>query len=298
MSSTLVAWVSLNSFAGAAVAALFAAFVPALSGATEFGEMEARRLFGSVDLPAELSLGAVGGYSRGCLAGAVPLPPDGPYHQAMRLSRNRNWGHPELVAYLEDLSKKIHERSGWPGILVGDLAQPRGGPMLSGHASHQIGLDADIWLMPQPNSRFSTQEREEISAVSVLLPGKREISRTVWKHDHFVLIKTAAEDERVARVFVNPAIKRALCEGEYGDRDWLRKVRAWYGHDTHIHVRLHCPDSDSECRNQMPPPPGDGCGTELDWWFTEAPYKRAPAKAKPLSLSDLPMACRTIFKAD
>jgi penicillin-insensitive murein endopeptidase len=288
---------SLNSFAGAAVAALSAAFVPALTGATELGDMEARRLFGSVDLPAELSLGAVGSYSRGCLAGAVPLPPDGPYHQAMRLSRNRNWGHPELVAYLEDLSKKVHERSGWPGILVGDLAQPRGGPMLSGHASHQIGLDADIWLMPPPNSRYSTQEREEISAVSVLLPGKREVSRAVWKHDHSVLIRAAAEDERVARVFVNPAIKRALCDGEDGDREWLRKIRAWYGHDAHIHVRLHCPDSDSECRNQMPPPPGDGCGTELDWWFTEAPYKRAPAKPKPLRLSDLPLACRTIFEA-
>lgn len=168
---------------------------------------------------------------------------------------------------------------------------------MSGHASHQIGLDADIWLMRPPRSRYSTQEREEISAVSVLLPDKREVSSTVWKRDHSVLIKAAAEDERVARVFVNPAIKRALCDGEDGDREWLRKIRAWYGHDAHIHVRLHCPDSDSKCRDQIPPPRGDGCGAELDWWFTEAPYKRAPAKSKPLRLSDLPPACRTIFEA-
>ena len=63
----------------------------------------------------------------------------------MRLSRNRNWGHPKLVEFLERLSAK-GAKVGWPGLLVGDMAQPRGGPMLTGHASHQVGLDADIWL--------------------------------------------------------------------------------------------------------------------------------------------------------
>jgi penicillin-insensitive murein endopeptidase len=264
-------------------------------------EPEAKHLFGNITEPAALAPQAVGGYARGCVAGAVALPPDGPHHQTMRLGRNRNWGHPALVTYLEDLSRTVHERTGWPGILVGDMAQPRGGPMLSGHASHQIGLDADIWLMPSPPRRFSHEEREKVSAVSVLLPGERKVDPARWSADHYELVKAAAEDARVARVFVNPAIKRTLCGTAGDDRPWLRKVRAWYGHDDHIHVRLGCPEGNGTCRNQALPPPGDGCGAELDWWFTEAPYRKPdkPAKPKPgMYMSDLPRACQAIYAAE
>ena len=73
-----------------------------------------------------------------------------PTWQVMRLSRNRNWGHPKLVAFLERLAEKA-KKVGWNGLLVGDMSQPRGGPMLTGHASHQVGLDADIWLTPMPD---------------------------------------------------------------------------------------------------------------------------------------------------
>jgi len=103
----------------------------------------ARFLFGAKPEPAPLPARSLGAYSRGCLAGGVALPVDGPSWQVMRLSRNRNWGHPSLVDYLERLAADA-PGLGWPGLLVGDLAQPRGGPMLTGHASHQIGLDGDI----------------------------------------------------------------------------------------------------------------------------------------------------------
>lgn len=285
-------------WAGAAL--LAAAVASGGLQAADLGEAEARRLFGSVSGPATLAPQAIGGYSRGCVAGAVALAPDGPFHQAMRLSRNRNWGHPELIAYLEDLSRKVHERTDWPGILVGDLAQPRGGPMLTGHASHQSGLDADIWLMPPPDRRYSKEEREQVSAVSVLLDGKRQVSQTMWDEHRAALIRAAADDDRVARIFVNPAIKRALCESERADRRWLRKIRAWYGHHDHIHVRIKCPSGNAGCRNQPPPPPGDGCGAELDWWFTDAPYRKPdkPAKPKPpLRMSDLPAACQAVYEA-
>jgi murein endopeptidase len=33
------------------------------------------------------------------------------------------------------------------GLLIGDMSQPRDGPMLYGHSSHQIGLDVDITPM-------------------------------------------------------------------------------------------------------------------------------------------------------
>ena len=85
------------------------------------------------------------------------LPINGETWQVMRLSRNRNWAHPDLVALLERLAAKARKDAGWPGILVGDMSQPRGGPMLTGHASHQVGLDADIWLTPMPNRQLSRE---------------------------------------------------------------------------------------------------------------------------------------------
>src|SRR5436305_807672 len=100
----------------------------------------AKELFGRQIAPAPLAARTIGFYSRGCLAGGQALPVNGPAWQVMRLSRNRNWGHPALLAFLERFAREVPKVSHWPGILVGDLSQPRGGPMLTGHASHQIGL--------------------------------------------------------------------------------------------------------------------------------------------------------------
>jgi penicillin-insensitive murein DD-endopeptidase len=99
----------------------------------------------------------------------------------------------------------------------------------------------------------------------------------------------------VARIFVNPAIKRALCREAGPDRAWLAKIRPWWGHNYHFHVRLSCPRGESECRDQALPPPGDGCGKELDWWFTEEALHPAPSPPrKPLRLADLPQACAAL----
>ena len=288
------------------VAALALAAALATVAPANAAEPPAKELFGKVLEPADLTPRAIGGYARGCLAGAVALPRDGPFHQVMRLKRNRNWGHPALVAFIEALARKAHEVAGWPGLLIGDLAQPRGGPMPAGHASHQIGLDADIWLMPAPPRRYSAEEREEVSAVSVIgakqdVPtGNWKVDPTLWSGGNAALIKAAAGDARVARIFVHPAIKRALCNGAGKDRAWLRKVRPWYGHHYHFHVRLSCPPGSKGCTNQAAPPPGDGCGAALDWWFTDAPYKKPdkPVKPKPpLRMADLPAACKSVYEA-
>jgi penicillin-insensitive murein endopeptidase len=234
-----------------------------------------------------------GSYARGCLAGAVALPETGPGWQAMRLGRNRNWGHPEMIAFIERLSGQARA-AGWPQLYVGDISQPRGGPMNGGHRSHQIGLDADIWLRIPDARRLTPGQREEISSQSVVRPDRMAVNRA-WQPAHHALIRLAAQDPVVARVFVNAAIKRALCETEPpGARGWLNKVRAWWGHDSHMHVRLNCPPDASGCVAQEPPPTGDGCGAELDWWFTDEALNPKPA-TKPraeLTLADLPPACR------
>lgn len=261
-----------------------------------FAQQPARDLFGAADHPTTGPSIPVGSYAKGCIAGAVQLPADGPGWQAMRLSRDRRWGTPELVQYIKALAQSSGQ-DGWPGILVGDMGQPRGGPMRSGHASHQIGLDVDIWLQPMPDHTLGAKERETLSAVSVLKKGTRIIDPRRFGEAQRLLIYRAAQLPGVARIFVAPGIKRSLCAVKWRDPGFLNKVRPWYGHDDHFHVRLACPAGATYCLDQDSAPPGDGCGEELDYWFTEAPYKPTP-QSPPLTLADLPKACRTVLEAN
>ncbi|KND17376.1 peptidase [Pannonibacter phragmitetus] len=272
----------------------------------------AKDYFGAMRDPAPLASRAIGSYAKGCLAGASALPINGPSWQVMRLSRNRNWGHPALISFLEDFATKA-PKVGWRGLLVGDLSQPRGGPMTSGHSSHQIGLDADIWLTPMPDRVLSRDERENISAISMVKQPQdvagadRSVDPKRWTDTHAALIRLAAKDRRVARIFVNPAIKKALCQFETGDRAWLRKVRPWWGHDYHFHVRMSCPAGSVGCADQDEPPQGDGCGTELTSWLADGPWvpkidpetgKPPPVqKKRPLALAALPKTCGEVLTA-
>jgi penicillin-insensitive murein endopeptidase len=261
----------------------------------------ARTLFGHARTPAPLDPAAVGFYTHGCLAGGVALPMTGKTWQVMRPSRNRYYGHPALVRYIERLAEKV-PKLGWNGLLVGDMAQARGGPMLSGHASHQVGLDADIWLTPMPSRELTRTEREKNSAVMVVARNRLDVDPKVWTDAHAEIIRAAANDAEVERIFVNPAIKKALCRHAGTDRQWLRTVRPWAGHDYHFHVRLGCPPGSSDCKPQDAPPDGDGCGAELDYWFKDEVMRpKPPAKPSkplpPLTLADLPAACRDVISA-
>ncbi|PWB65615.1 MAG: penicillin-insensitive murein endopeptidase [Bradyrhizobiaceae bacterium] len=260
----------------------------------------AKELFARKPQPAPLAARAIGFYTKGCLAGATALPVNGPSWQVMRLSRNRNWGHPELIRFLERLAGKVPKVSDWPGLLMGDLAQARGGPMLTGHTSHQVGLDADIWLTPMPNRELSRLEREEMSATNVVRADKKDVDPNVWTPGHAAVVRAAALDPKVERIIVNAAIKKALCREAGNDRNWLRKVRPWWGHNYHFHVRMACPSDSPECKAQDPTPANDGCGAELDWWFRDAilnppPPKEPPKRKPPLTMADLPPACRQVL---
>jgi penicillin-insensitive murein DD-endopeptidase len=262
----------------------------------------AKELFGRKASPVPVQARTIGFYSKGCLAGAKALPINGKTWQVMRLSRNRNWGHPNLVAFLERLANAA-PKTHWPGLLVGDMSQPRGGPMRTGHASHQVGLDADIWLTPMPNRQLTRIEREEMSATMVVAEDRTDVDPKVWTPAHVAVIKAAAQDAQVLRIFVNPAIKRALCRDAGSDRTWLSKVRPWWGHDYHFHVRISCPVDSPDCKPQEPAPAGDGCtGDDLDHWFTDAilhprPLPIQPQQKPPLKMADLPDACRQVLLA-
>ncbi|MBR2573367.1 MAG: penicillin-insensitive murein endopeptidase [Loktanella sp.] len=263
----------------------------------------AKVLFGAAPRPTAQSPAALGGYSQGCQAGAVALPETGPTWQAMRLSRNRNWAQPVTVDYVQDLSRFAATLPGWNGIYVGDLSQPRGGPMLTGHASHQTGLDADIWMLPATRLDLSRAEREAISSISMRRANGAYVNSD-WTPQHEALIRAAASDPRTARIFVFPGAKVAMCQNATVDRSWLNKVRPWYGHHYHFHVRLNCPAGDATCVDQAPPPAGDGCAEAQDWVNTilnpPPPDPTAPP-ALPrgeLTMASLPGQCLGVLNAN
>jgi penicillin-insensitive murein endopeptidase len=264
-------------------------------------KLGAKELFARKLLPAALPTRVIGAYTAGCIAGAQQMPVNGDTWQVMRLSRNRNWGHPDLVALLKRLSVKAHKDAGWPGLLVGDMGQPRGGPALSGHASHQIGLDADVWLTPMPDHRLSREEREEMSAVMMVRSDRLDIDPHVFTPGHLMVLRDAAQEPSVQRIFVNAAIKKALCRDARGDRGWLSKIRPWYGHDYHFHIRMACPPGAADCKGQKPQEGGDGCD-DLAYWFKDSiihpePPKEPPTPNHGITMAQLPKACRQVLAA-
>ena len=256
----------------------------------------AKELFGRKGKPSAMRARAIGFYSKGCLAGGQALPIDGKTWQVMRVSRNRNWGHPAMVSFLERVSARVPEINGWPGLLVGDMAQARGGPMLTGHASHQIGLDADIWLTPMPNRKLTRSEREKMSATNLVREDREDVDPRIYTLAHLKLIRAVSREPEVARIFVNPAIKRAFCRDAGPDREWLSKVRPIWGHNYHFHIRLSCPDGDEGCRDQDPPASGDGCGADLARWLTpEMLFPAQGVPGPPLRMAALPKECREVL---
>src|SRR6266446_1453076 len=266
-------------------------------------KLGAKELFGRKVLPAAMPTHVLGFYAHGCIAGAEALPINGDTWQVMRLSRNRYFAHPDMVALVERLAARAHKDAGWPGILVGDMSQPRGGPMFTGRASHQVGLDADIWLTPMPSRQLSRNEREEMSAVMMVRSDRLDIDPHVWTPDHLTVIRAAAQEPSVQRIFVNAAIKKALCREAKGDRSWLSKVRPMYGHDYHFHIRIKCPPGAGGCESQPEPSTSEGCKpADLAYWFKDSiihpkPPKEPPKPKPPLTLAQLPAACRQVLAA-
>ena len=287
----------ISRMTGAFLLSLAAAFTPAKA------EPLAKTLFGAQKLPAATAPASYGFYSKGCFTGGVAIATDGPSWQAMRLSRNRRWGHPDLIAVVAKLSEKA-KADGWNGLLVGDISQPRGGPMLTGHASHQIGLDADIWFTPMPNRRLSAAERESLSATSMLKGDSLLVDDSKWTKAHEAVLRNAAKFPQVERILVHPGIKKKLCDTVTGDRSWLYKVRPFWGHHYHFHIRIGCPPGSTGCKGQAEPSRGDGCDKSLAWWFTDEPWRKPKpgTKQKPkardvMTMAALPAACRAVLNA-
>ncbi|WP_415751636.1 penicillin-insensitive murein endopeptidase [Hafnia alvei] len=234
---------------------------------------------------------AIGGFANGCIVGANPLPLQANDYQVMRPDQHRYYGHPDLLAFINRLAGEVNQRQ-MGTLLIGDMAMPAGGRFNGGHASHQSGLDVDIWLQ-LPKQRWSQQQLLKPTPIDLVAVNGRNVIPSQWRPETGELIKLAAKDSEVTRIFVNPAIKQKLCDTAGNDRDWLRKVRPWFAHRAHMHVRLRCPANSLECEDQTPPPAGDGCGAELASWFQPPPPGSKPSR--PSTPPPLPPSCQALL---
>jgi len=246
---------------------LFAAAAVPDSGATDAARAATRGFdlrWSRVAAPKPGPPRAIGQPGAGCVQGAVALPLQGPDWKVVHPERHREFGLPVLLTYLRNLAS--HVRREHLGLLgVGDLGQPRGGPTPSGHRSHQNGLDVDLWYGPPVKTRASGQ--------TIVAPVMVDLRTTkllpAWNTRVARLIETAASDSAVDRIFVHPAVKRALCQDKGRLGPWLQRVRPWWGHHDHFHVRLRCPTDSPDCKEPPPLPAGEGCDASLNWWFSE-----------------------------
>lgn len=295
----------------ARVSACILGLALALSPLAAPAQTKANQLFGAKRDSSEQVPEAIGSYAKGCGAGFAQLAESGPTWQAMRLGRNRNWGHPIVIDYIKDVSRFAATQPGWRGLYVGDISQPRGGPMTSGHQSHQIGLDVDIWMKRADRLNLSRTARENLSSDNVRSADQRSVNGN-WTQAHYEIMKFAASDPRVDRIFVTPPVKVEMCKtARRSDTAWLQKIRPIYGHNYHFHVRLKCPRGSRNCVTQTPTVKslsngGNGCDSTLEWWVTDyldppkttqKPSQPAPRKhnARDYTMADLPRQCAAVL---
>jgi penicillin-insensitive murein endopeptidase len=218
----------------------------------------------------------IGGVANGCISGAQALAESGPGYVSIRRHRNRFYGHPNTIRMIQELGE-VQAKAGKQLVMIGDLSQPRGGIMSSKHRSHQNGMDVDIWLTLTDSVEGAKVTAPEGQDPPSMLTPDNKSPNQYWGSTQIRLIQTIAERPDVDRIFINGGIKKALCDTKHKDSPWMAKVRPWWGHNSHFHVRLKCPEDSPQCEQQKANPPGNGCGSELTPWL-KPPFKQKEEK--------------------
>lgn len=236
---------------------------------------------------------SIGKYNAGCIKNSAELPETGLGYQIIRPNRKRNHGNNTMIEYIKKFTKEFNFKHK-ANVLIADISKKGGGPILDDHSSHQTGLDADILLLHKNsvNELYTISERESLKPISKLNGSKSSIDFNKWSPLNGELLKTAASYDEVDRIFINPAIKKHLCK-TYNNEPWLKKLRPWWGHDGHFHVRLSCPSGNQKCVD-LESPKDIECGAGLDWWFSKDAYEKLKnRRSKPITEKDiiLPKEC-------
>jgi penicillin-insensitive murein DD-endopeptidase len=242
-----------------------------------------------VTVPTDNNPAVYGSYSAGCMDGGIKIPHSGVGYILGDVQDNREFGQPEMVNYINALGEKIYTDIGRT-LIIGDIANARGGPAPIGstlHQSHQTGLDVDIWFSNSLTTKGTTKVKQ-----ATMLNDKKDGVNKHWGQDKVEILKYAASFNEVDRIFVHPIIKRELCRTNYSKK-WMQKIRPWYGHAAHFHIRLKCPKHDKACIPQAPLPEGDGCGQDLIWWFSDDATSSSAKQER--KYPTLPDECARVF---
>lgn len=235
------------------------------NAATDAASLANFAKWSAVTTPASGSTELIGGYASGCIVGARALPLQSPNYIVMQSHKLAYYGDQSLLNYITQLAARAHG-AGLPPLMVEDLSHPRGGPVAKGHGSHQTGLDVDI-SFTLATRNYSDEERETFDSPSYVIG--RKVLKPEWGEQQVKLVELGANSDGVNRIFVSPAIKKFFCEN-FPNAPWLYKIRPWWGHDDHMHVRLNCPRDSKTCRSQSAVDRRTPCGPDLKFWFSKA----------------------------
>lgn len=206
---------------------------------------------------------SIGFYSKGSLRNAQSVFERGTPIHKLFVARGRLYTSDDMHSLLTTASEFITAQ--FPDsetLQVGDLSNRNGG-LAQGHDSHQNGLDGDIVYLRRDHHVQSPAAPDwDEDFVGTTKP-----TANFNTERNFALFKELVKTTPVARIFVDVAIKKQLCEyakssGELKDPqsiETLRRLRPQDLHRTHFHVRISCPVADRECTPQSAPAKGDGC---------------------------------------
>jgi len=205
---------------------------------------------------------AIGFYSKGELKFADKMASESTHHIKLFLPRNRGFGTLMLINIAMEASSILN--ANFPAgerVQFGDMSNKDGG-FLSGHNSHQNGLDVDVSYMRMD---YREQDQFDIDGFDENFVIKNILSPNFDMERNLFIFKSLVSTNKVNRIFVDQVIKNAICEHviKIGQRELyretLRRLRHWPNHLNHFHLRLVCPSDSSKCEEQTPPPDGDGC---------------------------------------
>lgn len=205
---------------------------------------------------------AKGFYSNGSLMNPNELPLEGFGFVKLFRPRNRGFGTFDLITLLQETSAQLQLlHPSRDRVQVGDASQEIGG-RISGHVSHQNGLDVDVAFL-RVDQTEQDPERTDGFRESFVQKGRLTVNfdlRRNWDYAK-ILVGTG----RVQRLFVGDVIKKEMCKyvrsiGELDSNyETMKRIRVTSGHTDHYHIRMTCPQNSPGCRSQEEVPASDGC---------------------------------------
>ena len=166
-----------------------------------------------------------------------------------RPDRTQFFGVLDLAQALQKMGEFLQTVLPGRKLAINDISKKFGGH-LSPHRAHQNGTEADI--------RYLVRSDENVPSYVV---SRGKVTNQFLVADQWKLFKKAFDLKQVEVIFVDIAVKRAMCDEAKRTQDLktrtdqegstaeiLKRLYPVSGHDTHFHVKVKC---DHElCRSQ------------------------------------------------